>query len=90
MAYVLLAIGIVLGYLDYLGTANLKAAGSLVYQETFGGTNPYYKWAGAMIIVGLMGYVPEMEPIATSLLILILLVLILSHSSGFSTLVKGV
>lgn len=89
MAFILLGIGAALAYLEYLGTANVKAAGSLLYQELFGGSNPFYKWAGAMVIVAAIGYVPEMEPISTAFLSLILVTLILSHSSGFATLVKG-
>lgn len=89
MAYVLIALGIVVAYLDYLGTANVKAAGSLAYEEIFTAPTPFWKWAGALIIIGAIGYVPELEPVATAFLVLVLLVIVLSHSSGFSGLVKG-
>lgn len=88
MAYVLIAIGICLAYLDYLGKANLKAAGSLLYQENFSGNDPFYKWVGAMVIVAAIGYIPDMEPIATGFLILIFLGIVLSNKSGFAALIK--
>jgi hypothetical protein len=88
MAFILIAIGVCLAYLAYLGTANLKAAGSLLYQENFSGSDPFYKWAGAVIIVAAIGYIPEMEPIAMGMLILIFVGIVLSHSSGFSTLIE--
>jgi hypothetical protein len=89
MAYVLIAIGGVLAYLDYLGSANLKAAGSLLYAENFSGTNPFYKWAGAMIIIAAIGYVPELEDISMALLVLVMLVIVIDNKSGFTTLIKG-
>ena len=89
MGYVLLAVGIVLAYLDYMGAGNVKAAGSLAYSEMFSGSDPFYKWAGAMIILLAIGYIPDMEPIATAMMILILVVIVLNNSSGFTTLIKG-
>ena len=89
MAYVLLSIGAALAYLEYLGSDNVKAAGSLLYQECFGGNNPFYKLAGAMVIVGAIGLIPDMETVSMAFMVLILTVLILSHSSGFTKLVQG-
>ncbi len=58
MAYFLLASGVILAWLDYQGAANLRAAGSLVYDEAFGSNDPFYKWLGALVIIGLIGFVP--------------------------------
>ena len=90
MAYILIAIGGVLAYLDYQGSANLKAAGSLLYSELFSGSDPFYKWAGAIVIVGAIGYIPEMENISMAFLILIMLVIVLNNKSGFTSLLKDI
>ena len=89
MAYTLIALGILIAWLDYLGTANIKAAGNLLYTEIFTGSDPFWKWAGALIIIGAIGYVPALEPPATAMLFLVVLVIVLSHSSGFTALLKG-
>jgi hypothetical protein len=82
MAFVLVFIGLTLAYLDYLGTGNLVGVGSLLKQETLTNTDPFYKWAGALIIVGLIGYVPEMRGVAIAMLILIVLALLLSNTAA--------
>jgi hypothetical protein len=89
MAYVLIFAGIALGYLDYLGSGNLSNAGSLLSQEMFGGTSPFYKWVGAIVILGLLGYIPEVRPIAMSMLVLVILAIVLSHTAAFSNLEKA-
>ena len=88
MAYVLIALGVALAYLDYQGTANVKAAGSLAYDEMFG-PQGFWKFGAALMIILAIGYIPEMEPIATAFLVLIFVVVILSHQSGFTQLVQG-
>jgi hypothetical protein len=90
MPYVLIFLGIAIAYLDYLGAANLQAAGSQLYSEMFSGNQPFYKWAGAIVIIGAIGYIPEMQPIAMGFLVLILLGLILSNRSGFVSVIQGV
>lgn len=80
MPFVLLFIGLILAYLDYLGTGNLVGFGSLLKQETLTNSDPFYKWAGALIIVGLIGYIPEMRSIAVAMLVLITLALLLSNT----------
>lgn len=87
MAYVILALGAALGYLDYMGQAG--SAGTLIYDELFVGSDPYYKWAGALIILWVLGLVPHMEPLAMSMMVLVLLALILSKQSAFTALIKG-
>lgn len=88
MAYVLLVVAVVFLWLDYLGSKNLKAAGSLLYSEMFEGSPPFYKFAGAIVIVGAIGYVPDMRRVSTMLLVLITLVIVLKHNSEFIKLIK--
>lgn len=88
MPYVLLIAGLLLAWLDYLGAGNIRAAISLFKEEVFDGTPPFWKWLGAIIIVGLLGYVDDLKPIAQALLTLILVVMLLSHKSSFSQIVN--
>lgn len=87
MPYFLILLGVALAYLDYQGAANVKAAGSLIYEEFTQGTSPFYKWFGALMLVGLLGYIPEMRGISTGFLVLIILAILLSHKGAFNTLV---
>ena len=80
MPFVLISIGSIIAYLDYMGTGNLKAAGNLLKAELFTNNPPYYKWLGALVIVGLIGYIPELQPVSMAFLVLILLAIILSKS----------
>lgn len=89
MAYALIGIALVLAWLDYLGTANLTGAGSLLKQELFTNQTPFYKWAGAFIIIGLIGYVPELQPFATAMLVLVVVAMILAHAGPVSNLEKA-
>lgn len=92
MAYVFIAIATVIGYLDYLGLGNLLAAGALLKHETFAsGSNitPFYKWLGALIIVGLIGYNQTLRPFATAFLVLILLSLVLSRQNAVTSVITA-
>jgi len=89
MPFVLIAFGIFLAYLDWLGSNNLVEAGSLAKQEMFSGSDPFYKWAGAFILVGMIGYIPEMRPISTAFLILIILGIALAHNGAVNNLTKA-
>lgn len=88
MAFVLVALGSVLIYLEYLGTTNIKAAGSLVKDEVWGSNDPYWKWLGAIIIIMMIGYVPGLENVATMMLVLVFVSIILAQQSGFTQLLK--
>lgn len=80
MAFFLIAIGAAIAYLDYLGSANLVGAGTLLKQELFTDPTPFYKWLGALIIIALLGYVDELRPISQALLILVIVSILLSHT----------
>lgn len=78
MPYILIATGLMFAYLAYEGKGSLNAAGSLLEQELFTNQDPFYKWLGALIIVGLLGYIPETRPIAVAMLTLIILSIVLT------------
>lgn len=80
MSYFLLMLGIAGLYLDYMGAGNIMAAGSLMRQELFTDSPPFYKWLGAFIIVGMLGYVDELKPVATAMLILIILSIVMTKN----------
>lgn len=88
MPYLLIAIGIVLAYLDYQGAANIKAASALVYDEFTQGNAPFLKWFGALLLVGLIGYIPDMQNVSLGFLVLIILAILLSHNGAVATLMK--
>lgn len=90
MPFALIGIGLALAWLDYLGTANLQGAGSLLQQEVFTGNNPFYKWAGALIIIGLIGYIPELRQFAVAMLVLVILSIALAHNGAVVNLEKAV
>ncbi len=89
MSYVLLVLGVALAYLAYQGEASVLGAGVLLKQELLTNSDPYYKWAGALIIVGLIGYVPELQPFATAMLILIVLAIALSKAGAVANLERS-
>lgn len=89
VAYFLIALGVLIAYIDYLGGQNVKDAGSLFYEEVWGNNDPFWKWLGAIILIGLIGYIPNMEPISTAMLGLVLLALIASHSEAYNQLMAS-
>lgn len=92
MPFILLFVGIAMAYLDWMGASNLTSAGTLLKTEIFGGTNPFYKWLGAIILIGLLGYTPNGRGLANALLILIILAIILSQKNfnAFTSVVKTI
>lgn len=92
MPFILIVVGVILADLAYQGGDNLTQAGSLLRQEMFGGNDPFYKWLGALILLGLLGYVPAGRGAATALLILVLLAIILSNKNfaSFTALLQKV
>lgn len=88
MPYFLIALGLLLAYLDYLGSAHVTAAAQLTWQEVTAGNPPFYMWLGALLLVGLIGYVPDLKPISIGFLVLIVLALLLAHTSATAQLIK--
>ena len=96
MPFALIIIGVILADLAWMGPANITGAGTLLKDEFFGGgtnsSSPFYKWLGALIIIGLLGYIPQAKGLATAFLVLIILAIILSNKNfgSFTTLLKDI
>jgi hypothetical protein len=92
MPFILIFVGIALAVLVWQGSANVTSAAALLKNEMFGGRDPFYKWLGAIILLGLLGYIPQGRGLANALLILVLLAIILSKKNfaSFTTLIKKV
>lgn len=90
MPFILVFVGIALADLAWQGTPNVIQAGQLLKSEMFTGNDPFYKWLGALILLGLLGYIPAARGLSTALLILVLLAIILSNKNfnSFTTLIK--
>lgn len=73
MAVPLVLIGIMIVIAGYRDT--YAALGSQVYKDLTGGFLP---WIGAMLLVGLIGYVPQYRPFSMTLMALILISVIVS------------
>lgn len=89
MAYILIFLGAAGLYLDYLGFPNVAAAGALFRAEIFSYSPPFYKWLGAFIIVGMLGYIDQLKPIATAMLILIIVAIVLTNKRDAPGIVKS-
>lgn len=85
MPYILIAVGVILADLAWQGPTNITGAGTLLRNEMFGGSDPFYKWLGAIILLGLLGYVQSARGLATALLALVLLAIVLSNRNFSST-----
>lgn len=92
MPYILIFLGIAIADLAWKGPDNLTGAGALLKDEMFGGSDPFYKWFGAIILLGMLGYLPAGRAASTALLVLVLLAIILSRKNfnSFTELLKRV
>jgi len=92
MPFMLVILGIILADLAWLGADNIVQAGSLLKSEVFTGNDPFYKWLGALILLGLLGYIPQARGLSTALLILVMLAIILSNKNfaSFTKLIQKV
>lgn len=50
----------------------------------------FFAWAAAIILIGAVGYVDELKPIANSMLALVIIVLLLSSNGFFAQLEKDI
>jgi hypothetical protein len=92
MPFVLIFVGIAFAVLAWNGSSNVKNAGVLLKNEMFGGSDPFYKWLGALILLGMIGYIRSARGLSTALLTLVLLAIILSKKNfnSFTALLKGI
>lgn len=81
MPVALLIIGIVLAITAFRGTYG--QLGNLLIGD-FTNKNNFLVWIGALVIVGMIGYIPNMEKPSRAFLGLILLVIFLKNGGVFS------
>jgi hypothetical protein len=83
MPFVLLLVGAVL---LLAGIRNTYGALWSLIKGDFTGTNSFLPWVAAIAVVGGLGYVPRLRPLAIAFMTLLLLVLIISNSGVFAKL----
>lgn len=82
MPFAFIIIGLVLLVSGVKGT-NDKLA-SLVKND-FSGSNSYIRWMFAILVIGALGYIKQIEPVSRMFLILVVIVLILSNRGVFAS-----
>lgn len=83
MPFALIVIGIV------FIIAGVRGKASLLYstlKNEFTGSNNYVIWGAAIIAVGAIGYIPQLQKFSRAMLALVIIVLLLSHSGFFAML----
>jgi hypothetical protein len=53
-------------------------------------TGNFFAWAAAIILIGAVGYVDELKPVANTMLALVIVVLLLSNNGFFAQLQKDI
>jgi hypothetical protein len=53
-------------------------------------TGNFFAWAAAIILIGSVGYIDELKPVANTMLALVIAVLLLSNNGFFAQLQKDV
>lgn len=79
MPFALLIIGVV------LLVAGIRNTQCILFAEVegdFTGTNNFFYWFLAIMIIGALGYVPKLKPISTALLVLVIVVLFLHKGAN--------
>lgn len=78
MPFALLIIGIVLLVAGVRGTQSTLFG---LLQGDFTGQNNFFYWFAAIVIIGMIGYIPKLKPISTAFLVLVVMVLFLSKGN---------
>lgn len=79
MPFALLIIGVV------LLVAGIRNTQCILFAEVegdFTGTNNFFYWFLAIMIIGTLGYIPKLKPISTALLVLVIVVLFLHKGAN--------
>lgn len=86
MPFALIFVGILLLVSGVRKTASPPASPNLVtlIQGDFTGKNNFLYWMGAIIAIGLIGYISELKGLSTALLVLVVVVLFLSNGGFFA------
>lgn len=84
MAFVLIAMGVVLFVTAYQGTT--VTLGSMLVQDVIGtqGNKGYLYWAVAILVVGAVGYIQKLKGLSDAFIGLLLLVLFISNQGFFA------
>lgn len=75
MPFALLIIGVVLLVAGVRGTQDTLFG---LLKGDFTGNSNFFYWFAAIVIIGMIGYIPKLKPISNAFLILIVMVLFLS------------
>lgn len=75
---------IVSGVRDRLTNGNPSLTSLL--KDDFSGNDPFWKWMLAIILIGSLGYVPNLRPISRAFLVLVIVVFLLSNKGLFAQL----
>lgn len=86
MPFALLVVGITLLTAGVRGTQGTLFS---LIQGDFSGSDNFVYWFVAIILVGLLGYVPKLKYLSWAFLALILVVLLLSHNGFFGKLTSA-
>lgn len=55
-------------------------------KDDFTGTNPFWKWMLAILLIGAIGYIPNLRPISRGFMVLVIVVFLLSNQGLFTQL----
>jgi hypothetical protein len=83
MPYIALIIGLFLVIVGYKGTQGDLVA---LLKDDFTGPNNFLRWVLAIAIVGSLGYIKPLRPIANSILALLIIVMFLTNGGFFDKL----
>jgi hypothetical protein len=79
--------GLILIVTGVRGTVN-SGTPSLVslVKDDFIGTDPFWKWMLAILLIGAIGYIPNLRPISRAFMALVIVVFLLSNNGLFTQL----
>jgi hypothetical protein len=85
MPFALVVFGVLLFVIAIQGVATVKAFGSQFYGDLFGtnGKGGFVLWALALVVVGLIGYIPQLKKPSDAFMGLIILGMVLHNGNFF-------
>jgi hypothetical protein len=57
-------------------------------KDDFSGSDPFWKWMLAILLIGAIGYVPNLRPISRGFMALVIIVFLLDNQGVFTQLTK--
>ena len=82
MPFAFIIIGLVL---LISGVRNTTDQLTTLVKGDFTGQNSYIRWTFAILVIGAIGYIKQIEPISRMFLVLVVIVLILSNKGVFAS-----